>query len=146
MKRKNKNQIILPDSELQIIQIIWNMAKENSNNYEAITAGAMVKHSPEVIGHLKLTTVLTLISRLIAKGCLRAEKTGRAYYYIPLIGETEYKQTAAADFVATVYNNDTKGLISALLGNTHLSEKDIEELKKMIAGVNNDDNDDLHNP
>jgi BlaI family penicillinase repressor len=140
MGRNNKTQIILPNSELQIMQIIWTMKKENGS-CELITAGAMLEHSPEVIGHLKLTTVLTLISRLIAKGCIRAEKTGRANYYVPLISEAEYKQTAAADFVTTVYNNDTKGLISALLGDTRLSEKDIDDLRKMIVGVNNDDSD-----
>lgn len=120
------------------MQIIWTMAKENGNDYESITAGAMMAHSPGVIGHLKLTTVLTLITRLIARGCLRAEKTGRAYYYIPLINETEYKQTAAADFVSTVYNNDTKGLISALLGDVKLSKKDIDDLRNMIAGTDDD--------
>lgn len=138
---KSKANIILPNSELQIMQIIWTMAKENGNNHDVITAGAMLEHSPEVIGHLKLTTILTLITRLVAKGCIRAEKTGRAYYYVPLIGEAEYKKSAAVDFVTTVYNNDTKGLISALLGDTRLSKKDIDDLRKMIASVNNDDSD-----
>jgi BlaI family penicillinase repressor len=141
MSKKNKGHVILPNSELQIMQIIWTMARENGNNFEKITAGAMFEHSPKEIGHLKLTTVLTLLSRLMTKGFIRSEKTGRSFYYIPLIGEAEYKQTAAADFVSTVYNNDTKGLISALLGDTHLSVEDIDELKKMIESV---DKDDLH--
>lgn len=93
---KHKANIILPNSELQIMQIIRTMAKENSNNNEAITAGAMLEHSPEVIGHFKPTIVPTLIPRLAAKGFVRAEKTGRAKYYIPLIGEAEYKRSAAA--------------------------------------------------
>lgn len=139
MSRRNKKQLILPESELQIMQIIWTIAKENGNNYEAITAGTMFEHSPEIIGHLKLTTVLTLISRLVAKGCIKAQKTGRANYYIPLIDETQYKQAAAADFVATVYNNDTKGLISALLGGARLTKKDIDDLKKMIEETKDDD-------
>jgi BlaI family penicillinase repressor len=139
MSKMKKQHVILPNSELQIMQIIWTMSNENRNNYEKITAGAMFEHSPDIIGHLKLTTVLTLISRLIAKGFIRAEKTGRSYYYIPLVGETEYKRTAAADFVSTVYKNDTKGLISALLGDTRLSLKDIEELKQKIESAGNDD-------
>ena len=139
MPRNNRKKLILPDSELQVMQIIWNMEREQNGNCIPITAGAMFEHSPEVIGHLKLTTVLTLITRLISKGCIKAVKEGRANYYIPLIKESDYRQTAADEFVATVYKNDTKSLISALLGNENLSVDDIKELRKMIEGVNKGD-------
>lgn len=139
MPRNNKTKLILPDSELQVMHIIWKMEKERNGDCTHITAGAMFEHSPELIGHLKLTTILTLITRLISKGCIKAVKEGRANYYIPQIKESDYKQTAAEDFVATVYKNDTKGLISALLGNDNLTSDDINELRKIIEGVNKGD-------
>lgn len=131
----DKNIILLPDSELTVMQLIWDMARDCGGDYSHITAGAMFERYPEKIGHLKLTTVLTLITRLITKGCIRAEKTGRSNFYIPLVAEDEYKRSAAADFVATVYNNDTKGLISALLGDDSLTVRDIDELRARISKV-----------
>lgn len=136
MTKKRGNTVILPDSELQIMQIIWDMAHDNNNDYSAITAGAMLEYAPERIGHLKLTTILTLITRLINKGCLSSEKSARANYYIPLITEEEYRQNAASNFVETVYKNDAKSLISALLGDESLSKDDIAEIRSMILNDN----------
>lgn len=120
------------------MQIIWDMERENGGNCTGITAGAMFEYAPDRIGHLKLTTVLTLITRLISKGCIKAEKAGRANYYIPLIDENEYKQNAASNFVETVYKNDAKSLLSALLGDDKLSLDDIDAIRSMIADKKDD--------
>ena len=85
-----------------------------------------------VLGHLALTTVLTLISRLQLKGFIDLEKHGRANCAIVLADENEYKRRAAKDFVETVYKNNTKGLISALYSDGILSEDDIADLRKEI--------------
>lgn len=132
MKKKGKIAI-LPDSELQVMQIIWDMAREKGGDCTAITAGAMLVFAPGQIGHLKLTTILTLIQRLVAKGFVRTEKTGRANCCIPLVNEEEYRQNAANNFVETVYKNDTKSLISALLGSEKLSRGDIDEIRTLIS-------------
>ena len=139
MTKKRCKIIILPDSELQIMQIIWDMVRENGGNYSNVTAGAMLTFAPDRIGHLKLTTVLTLISRLAAKGFVRTEKNGRANCCIPLVAEEDYRQNAADRFVETVYQNDAKSLISALLGNEKLSRSDIDEIRAIISGADNGD-------
>lgn len=136
MKKKGKIAI-LPDSELQVMQIIWDMAREN-NDCTTITAGAMLGFAPSQIGHLKLTTILTLINRLVAKGFVRTEKAGRANCCIPLVNEDEYRQNAASNFVETVYKNDTKSLISALLGSEKLSRGDIDEIRTLISRTGTD--------
>jgi BlaI family penicillinase repressor len=125
MAKQLKSVVKLPESELAVMQLIWEMhrAGEPAAN---ITAGNLMERFPDKIGHLKLTTVLTLISRLIGKKFIRAEKAGRSYCYIPLVGEEEYKQMAAQDFVKTVFKNDTRGLISALVTGENLTENDID--------------------
>lgn len=134
MLRKNKkNYTKLPESELQIMQIIWDMDKEGVKD---IHAGAMLAAYPDRIGHLALTTVLTLVSRLQTKGFITLEKHGRANCAVVIADEDEYKRKAAADFVATVYKNNTKGLISALYSDGILSEDDIADLRREIAKDN----------
>ncbi len=138
MMKKKSRIAILPDSEFQVMQIIWDMVRENDGDCTAITAGAMLVYAPGQIGHLKLTTILTLINRLVAKGFVRTEKTGRANCCIPLVTEGDYRQNAASNFVETVYKNDTKSLISALLGSENLSRGDIDEIRTLISRTGTD--------
>lgn len=126
---KKKDFIKLPESELKVMQLIWDMEKKGVKD---IHAGALIAAYPEQIGHLALTTVLTLISRLQNKGFINLEKHGRANCAIVIADENEYKRKAAKDFVATVYKNNTKGLISALYSDGILSEDDISELRRDI--------------
>ena len=126
---KKKDFIKLPESELQIMQLIWDMDKKGVKD---IHAGALLAAYPEQIGHLALTTVLTLISRLQTKGFITLEKHGRANCAIVIADEDVYKRKAAADFVKTVYKNNTKGLISALYSDGILSEEDIADLRRDI--------------
>ncbi len=137
MKKKGRIAI-LPDSELQVMQIIWDMEREKGGDCTGVTAGAMLVFAPGQIGHLKLTTILTLINRLAAKGFVRTEKAGRANCCIPLVSEEEYRQNAAGNFLETVYKNDTKNLISALLGSEKLSRGDIDELRILISRMGTD--------
>ncbi len=124
-----KNFTKLPESELQIMQLIWDLDKQGMKD---IHAGALLAAYPDEIGHLALTTVLTLITRLQNKGFIHLEKHGRTNCAIVLADETEYKRKAAADFVATVYKNNTQGLICALLDDGILSKEDISELLREI--------------
>lgn len=130
---RKKDFTKLPESELQIMQLIWDMDK---NGVKDIHAGALLNGYPDQIGHLALTTVLTLITRLQNKGFIRLEKHGRANCAIVLADENEYKRKAAADFVKTVYKNNTKGMISALYSDGILSDEDISELRREIAEDN----------
>ena len=133
LKGNKKDFVKLPESELQIMQLIWDM---NKKGVKDIPAGAMIAAYPDEIGHLALTTVLTLMTRLVGKGFIRLEKHGRANCAVVLADEEEYKQRAAADFVATVYGSNTKGLISALYSGGIISEEDIADLRKMIEADN----------
>ena len=127
MKHEN-DMIKLPGSELEVMQIIWDMEKEG---YSEIHAGEMFRYAP-ALGRLKLTTVLTLITRLIGKGYLSSRKVGRVNCYTPLVDETVYKNFATKNFLETVYKNNASGLISALIGGDCLSESDIDALRRYI--------------
>ncbi|MBQ4573570.1 MAG: BlaI/MecI/CopY family transcriptional regulator [Clostridia bacterium] len=134
MSRKVEGFMKLPESELEIMQIIWDLDRKG---VEPIHTGVIYKDYSDVVGRLKLTTVLTLITRLAAKGYIAIEKNGRFNSYKPKMDEDTYNKLAAADFVATVYKNDTKSLLSALLGNGDITEEDILELRAQIKNGEN---------
>ena len=134
MKKIDSNFTKLPDSELKVMQIIWDMRKQT----EKVDAGSMIDAYPQVIGHLKLTTVLTLITRLNEKGFIKTEKHGRINYYIPLVAEDQYKNAAAAEFVESVYKSSPISLMSALFDIGVIKKEDIDEFRKQIMEKNND--------
>ena len=129
MRDKKSGFVRLPDSELKVMQVIWDMFAAG----ETVDAGSMMSAYPRALGHLKLTTVLTLISRLTDKGFVTVEKQGRTNIYTPLVGEDDYKRGAAADFIQNVYKNSPAHLMSALIGSGAISREDIDELRRQLT-------------
>ena len=121
--------IKLPASELEIMQAIWTLDEEGE---KFISASLVMKRFP-ALNRLKLTTVLTLITRLQTKGFIRTEKLGRSNCYTPLISSAEYRRFAYGDFVEKVYRSDRLDLFSALISDEALTGEDLEEIKAMIA-------------
>lgn len=124
----DKKMIKLPESELEIMQAIWSLNEEGE---KFVSAGLIMKRFP-AITRLKLTTVLTLITRLQTKGFIRTEKLGRSNCYTPLIPSDEYRKFASEDFVQKVYMNDKMGLISALVTDENLTADELNEIRDMI--------------
>lgn len=124
----DNKMIKLPESELEIMQAIWALNEEGE---KFVSAGLIMKRFP-ALTRLKLTTVLTLITRLQTKGFIKTEKLGRSNCYTPLIPSDEYRKFALADFVQKVYMNDKMGLISALVNDESLTAEELSEIKKMI--------------
>ena len=124
----NKEFIKLPESELEVMQAIWAL---NAEGEKFVSAGLIMKRFPALC-RLKLTTVLTLITRLQNKGFISSEKLSRSNCYKPLIDADEYRRFVAGDFVQRVYMGNRLGLISNLIEVGELTAEDITELKKVI--------------
>lgn len=124
----DKKIIKLPESELEVMQAIWALNEEGE---KFVSAGLIMKRFP-ALNRLKLTTVLTLITRLQTKGFITTEKLGRANCYTPIIGSDDYRKFASGDFVEKVYMNNKMGLISALVSDESLTVDELEEIKRII--------------
>ena len=121
-----KQFIKLPESELEVMQAIWAL---NAEGEKFVSAGLIMKRFPALC-RLKLTTVLTLITRLQTKGFISSEKLSRANCYKPLIAADEYRRYVAEDFVERVYVGNRLGLISDLIEAGELTAEDIAALLK----------------
>ena len=132
-RSKNTDFTKLPASELLIMQLIWNLHDEGVEN---IHASLIKERFPEQVGHLALTPILTLISRLPTKGYIALEKRKRTNCVTPLVERTDYQRRVTTDFLSTVYNNNKKGLISALCSEGIITEDDLDELRREIEEDN----------
>lgn len=126
---EEKKIIKLPESELEIMQGIWVLNEEGE---KFVSASLVMKRFP-ALQRLKLTTVLTLITRLQTKGFIKTEKIGRSNCYTPLIPSDEYRRFATGDYVKKVYLGDKMDLISTLVSDETLTAEELAEIKAVIA-------------
>lgn len=126
---EEKKIIKLPESELEIMQGIWVLTEEGE---KFVSASMVMKRFP-ALQRLKLTTVLTLITRLQTKGFIRTDKIGRSNCYTPLIPSDEYRRFATGDYVKKVYLGDKMDLISTLVSDETLTAEELAEIKAVIA-------------
>ncbi len=113
----------ISDSEWKVMIIVW---KKHSAT------------STEIIDALKYTTqwspktIHTYIKRLVDKKILGVIKSEPINQYYPIILEEEYKTIETRRFIEKVYEGSLGLLISNFAKNKKLSEKEVEELRRLI--------------
>ena len=87
-------------------------------------------------------TVKTMLDRLVVKYYLEREKFGPIWLYRPAVQRKKIISREIETFVSTVLDNTFTPLLSFLAGKQELTEKEIEELEKLIRekkkGVNHE--------
>ena len=113
----------LPESELEIMQIIWRET--------APVSRAVIEHTLNEKHPLAPTTILTLLTRLCDKGFLSLEKEGRTNQYIPLISEREYLASESRSFLDRLFHGSVAGFATALC-DSGIKKEDLEELRSLL--------------
>lgn len=119
----------LPDSELEIMMIIWGLNGPVTRNQ--IEAGLEEGRS------LSPTTILSFLSRLQEKGFLEVSKEGKNNVYHALISRDAYMQEESKNILKKLYKNSAKNFLAALYDGEGLSNEDLEELEQYIASKRN---------
>ncbi|MBD5503648.1 MAG: BlaI/MecI/CopY family transcriptional regulator [Lachnospiraceae bacterium] len=116
----------LPESELEIMMIIWKYNRPVNRM--------------EIEEHLKkdvaAPTILSFLNRLEAKGFVSVEKIGKINWYTPLVKKEEYLQKESRNILRRMYQNSLKNFVTALYDGEGLSSQDIEDLKAFIEEKN----------
>lgn len=115
----------LPDSELEIMLIIWDLNKPVTR-FE-------IEEQMDEGRKLSPTTILSFLSRLQEKGYLEVQKSGKNNVYIALIDKEQYMQSESKNILKRLYQNSAKNFLAALYDGDSLSEKDLKELEDYIS-------------
>ena len=115
----------LPDSELEIMLIIWDLNKP-------VTRFEIEK---QLDGERKLspTTILSFLSRLQKKGFLGVQKAGKNNVYAALINKESYMQAESRNILKRLYQNSAKNFLAALYDGNSLSGEELKELEDYIS-------------
>lgn len=119
----------LPDSELQVMKIIW-------NNETPIGTGKITDILSEE-KHWSRSTIQVLLSRLEERRFIQCQKQGRLKYYIPLVKEEDYCAKETKTFLEHFYNNSYKKLISSLVESNTIGVQDIDDIIEIITDKKN---------
>ena len=77
-------------------------------------------------------TVITMLSRLEAKGAVGCEQGGQARRYYPLLEQRDAARTETKSFLDRVYGGRVGLMMSAMVESRGLSEDDIAELSAIL--------------
>ena len=121
----------LPDSELEIMQILWDLAEAKKDNSENAVLRSEIEEKLADTHPIAMTTLLTLLTRLAEKGFVRIEKRGRKSVYIPVIRRDDYQAQQSRSFLEKVFGGNMSAFAAALQG-SGISRDDIEELRRLL--------------
>ena len=112
----------LPESELEIMMIIW----EYNRPVNRMEIEERLKKD------VAAPTILSFLNRLEVKGFVSVEKIGKINWYTPLVKEEEYLQKESRNILRRMYQNSLKNFVTALYDGEGLSSQDLEDLKAFI--------------
>lgn len=113
----------LPDSELEIMQILWRLPPPVSR--------AAVEAELQKEKHLAPTTILTFLTRLCDKGFLGQEKRGRVNRYTPLVSEKAYLAAESRRFLDRLYGGSLTAFAASLCDGG-VSREELEQLQTLL--------------
>jgi BlaI family penicillinase repressor len=113
----------ISEAEWEVMKVVW---KKSPCLAQDIIQGLSdsSKWSP--------ATIKTLLNRLISKGALRFEKTGKSYLYSPAHTEKECRAAEADSFLHRVFDGALSPMISHFVHSRKLSAKELDSLEKIL--------------
>ena len=113
----------LTKAEERIMQVLWKLQK------------AFVK---DIIDELDdepkppYNTISSIVRLLEKKGYVSYRAYGKTYEYFPAINKEDYAKTTFSKLFSGYFDNSPTSLLSFMVKEEKLSQKDIEELKAFI--------------
>jgi len=113
----------ISEAEHQVMKLIW--------NDNPITALEIIRELTKITDW-KPNTIKTFINRLLKKGAVGYEKSGKEYNYYPLIDEADYVKSESRLFLERIFGGSLKPMLVTMVENEDLTLDDIEDLKGRI--------------
>lgn len=120
----------LSDGEWTLMKVLWESAPMTITQL----TGAMKDRT----GWSK-HTIISMLSRLEAKGAVRHEEGGKAKRYYPALRREDAARDETESFLSKVYGGSLGLMMSAMVESRRLSESDIAELSAILDKAGGED-------
>lgn len=115
--------IRITNAEWEVMLVVWGKAP---------VAAAAIAAELESAQGWTLTTVRTLLRRLVEKGALSQQLEGKRYLYVPLVSMESCIRRESDTFWDRVLGRAPGATLVNLVRRADLSPSDIEELRKIL--------------
>lgn len=115
--------VSLSDGEWKLMNRLWEHAPRTITELTAALR--------EETGWSK-NTIITMLSRLEAKGAVTHTEGQRAKQYSPLILQEDAAREETESFLSKVYGGSLGSLVNAMVSSRALTEADLEELSAIL--------------
>jgi BlaI family transcriptional regulator, penicillinase repressor len=116
----------ISDAELQLLQLLWDESPLGATDIaERVPPGRS----------WSLTTVKTLLSRLVAKGALTTESEGRRFRYRPAIARETIAARQAGGLIDKLFGGRVSPLVAQLAEQREIDPQDLDELEALIRSL-----------
>jgi predicted transcriptional regulator len=112
----------LTNAEEQVMENLWKLKKAFMKD--------LLEAFPEP--KPKTTTVATLLKRMIDKDFIAYTEFGNSREYYPLVKKTDYFSKHVNGLIKNFFNDSASQFASFFTNETNLSEKELEELRKIV--------------
>ncbi|HWQ90777.1 MAG TPA: BlaI/MecI/CopY family transcriptional regulator [Clostridia bacterium] len=113
----------ISDAEWTVMRALWSLRSATAKEVVEKLKGD---------ADWKPKTVHTFLARLVQKGAVASEKSGREYVFKPVVSEQECRLSVSRSFLARVFDGEIAPFLACFLERKKLTRKEIEELKKIL--------------
>ncbi len=120
-------QLIKPtESELEILQVLWNKGK------------ATVREVHEALGEFKdsgYTTTLKLMQIMFEKGLVKRDDSSKTHIYEALVTRANTQKQFVGKMVNSLFQGSSSQLVMQALGSQTHSKAELEEIQKLLDNL-----------
>lgn len=114
----------LTDAELRLMNVLWSKQRATVGEVAQALRGAP---------RLAYNTVLTTLRILEQKGCVAHEKEGRAFVYVPVLGQRDARRQAIRHLIGRFFDNSPRLLLLNALSEADVDPDTVQRLKSLLA-------------
>lgn len=125
----DKQKINPTAAELEILNVLWVKQPLTVKQIHAQLAGM------KDVGY---TTTLKIMQNMYGKGLLSREPNGKSHLYTAVFKKEETRGKLLDRFLASTFSGSASSLVMQLLGNKKTSKSEMEEIKRIIQQMENE--------
>ncbi|MCL2814731.1 MAG: BlaI/MecI/CopY family transcriptional regulator [Oscillospiraceae bacterium] len=121
-------EIKLYDSELKIMEILWEQGETSAKKIAQILA-KQIKWSK--------TTTYTVIKKCLDKNAIERIEPG--FVCRPLVTRQQAREYETNELINKMYGGSADSLVASIIGRKNLTSDEIERLKKIVSDLEGDE-------
>ena len=118
-----KASVSITEAESVIMNILWQKSPIATEDVIAAL---------EQPDKWQMSTVKTLVTRLLKKGAIRAQRDGRRFLYSPVMRRDQWLTDESTGLLDRLFGGRVAPLVAHFSQRKKLSKRDIEELRRLI--------------